>query len=392
MEEYKAHVFFKDIVFKRTTTKSFHDMSCKTKKILIHRLQENSQKPAYLHPASDQLWRHEQQYTTGAVNFAVQRVIDMEQRKRGLLSFFCSPSPVFQPRIHFHLLVLDLACIPEDKDGKKKIVCPLAYQTVVMARKAITYLHVRQIGRQETPTLKRNAFPLITGSDLIKTLFDSYKQSLVYGQFGSGRDPTANCILRNSYDREQHLRMLVDTWQSLDNTALLLALREHFAIAARHAMLLRDEDLRNLNQSDCFFKELTHVQHVGTQKILALVFCLHKGKTNQSGDAQYSVAVRHADVRRCAIGAMAFYFFERWTVRYISFFFLYSDHATRQGLRYSLFAGFCHSRFLETIPTYPALRQCSTRPGWSIKCCMELARSPMNQFPTLLLETRHTKC
>lgn len=84
-------------------------------------------------------------------------------------------------------------------------------------------------------------------------------------------------------------------------------------------MLLRDEDLRNLNQSDCFFKELTDSKHVGTQKILALVFCLHKGKTNQSGDAQYSVAVRHADVRRCAIGAMAFYFFERWTVSSLLF-------------------------------------------------------------------------
>lgn len=113
----------------------------------------------------------------------------------------------------------------------KKIISPLAYQTVVIARKAITYLHVRQIGRQETQTLKRNPYPLITGSALIKTLFDSYRQSLVYGQFGSGHDPTANCILRNSYNRDQHLRMLVDTWQSLENPALLLALREHFAIA-----------------------------------------------------------------------------------------------------------------------------------------------------------------
>lgn len=206
-----------------------------------------------------------------------------------------------------------MANVAEDKDGKKKIICPLAYQTVVMARKAVTYLHLRQQGRQETGSLRRNPFPLITGSTVIKTLFETYKQSLVYGQFGTGRDPTANCILRNSYDRNQHLRMLADTWQSIDNPALLLAMREHFAIAARHAMLLRDEDLRNLNQSDCFFQELTDAQHLGIQKINALVFCLHKGKTNQSGDA-YAVAVRHADVRRCAVGAMAFYLLERWTV------------------------------------------------------------------------------
>jgi hypothetical protein len=81
VEEYKVHVFFKDVVFRRTTTKSFHDMSCKTKKILIHRLQENSLQPAYLQSASDQLWRHEQENTTGTVNVAVQHVIDMQQRK-----------------------------------------------------------------------------------------------------------------------------------------------------------------------------------------------------------------------------------------------------------------------------------------------------------------------
>ena len=84
-----------------------------------------------------------------------------------------------------------------------------------------------------------------------------------------------------------------------------------FCIVARHAMLLRDKDLWNLNQSHCFFQELTDAQHLGVQKINVLVFCLHKGKTNQSGDAQYAVAVRHADARRCAVRNMCFYFFER---------------------------------------------------------------------------------
>ncbi|KAF9369960.1 hypothetical protein CPC16_004066 [Podila verticillata] len=191
VEEYKVHVFFKDVVFTRTTTKTFHDMSCKTKKVLVDRLKVGSRQPTYLQPASDQHWRNSDQGQTGAEETAanvMQRVVDMEM--------------------------------------------------FVMARKAITYLHVRQISQLKTGSRKRNPFPLITGSAVIKTLFDSYKQTLVYGQFGSGQDPAANCILRNSYDRTQHLRMLADTWQSIDNPAPLLALREHFVITVRHAMLL----------------------------------------------------------------------------------------------------------------------------------------------------------
>ncbi|KAG0036324.1 hypothetical protein BGZ82_004381 [Podila clonocystis] len=118
VEEYKAHVFFKDVVFTRTTTKTFHDMSCKTKKVLVDRLTDGSRQPTYLQPASDQHWRNSDQGQTGTEGTpanVVQRVVDME------------------------MFLLE---VPKDKDGKQKIVCPLAYQTVVMARKAITYLHV----------------------------------------------------------------------------------------------------------------------------------------------------------------------------------------------------------------------------------------------------------
>jgi hypothetical protein len=89
VEEHKAHVFFKDVVFKRTATKSFHDMSCKTKKILVDRIKDPSQQPPYRQPASDQQWRSNQGLTEAdqtTDNALTQRVVDMDRCKKRLAS------------------------------------------------------------------------------------------------------------------------------------------------------------------------------------------------------------------------------------------------------------------------------------------------------------------
>ncbi|KAG0275268.1 hypothetical protein BGZ96_003854, partial [Linnemannia gamsii] len=43
----------------------------------------------------------------------------------------------------------------------------------------------------------------------------------------------------------------------------------------------------------------------GTQAIMAMVFSIHGGNLYQHGYRQEGITVRHHDVRRCCIGAMA---------------------------------------------------------------------------------------
>ncbi|KAK3815118.1 MAG: hypothetical protein J3Q66DRAFT_343861, partial [Benniella sp.] len=75
-------------------------------------------------------------------------------------------------------------------------------------------------------------------------------------------------------------------------------------------MLLRNEDLRHLNFSDCFATIISRKQHRGSQQAVALVFSRDKGKTLQQGEVAFACALRHETVTRCAFSAFAFYMFE----------------------------------------------------------------------------------
>jgi hypothetical protein len=102
------------------------------------------------------------------------------------------------------------------------------------------------------------------------------------------------------------------TWvQEYDNDSTFI--REHFSLAIRHSMLLRDEDLRRLNLADMFGYQLP--RGVGeVQSVTLLTFSMKQGKTNQNHRQEYGCAIRHEDVRRCSIGALAFYLFDRFQV------------------------------------------------------------------------------
>jgi hypothetical protein len=102
-------------------------------------------------------------------------------------------------------------------------------------------------------------------------------------------------------------------------------IREHFSLAVRHSMLLRDEDLRRLNLADMFGYQLP--KGVGeVQTATLLTFSMKQGKTNQNHCQEYGCAIRHYDVRRCSVGALAFYLFDRFQVMksfYFLFFFIF---------------------------------------------------------------------
>ncbi|KAG2214027.1 hypothetical protein INT45_005412 [Circinella minor] len=105
------------------------------------------------------------------------------------------------------------------------------------------------------------------------------------------------------------IRQLIKILKSLSTANSKSGLREMFSISARHHMLLRDQDLRNLNFADCFCTIIPKKQHRGTQQVVGLVFCLDKGKTLKEGEVKFACAIRHENVFRCPVGAFAFLMF-----------------------------------------------------------------------------------
>lgn len=144
----------------------------------------------------------------------------------------------------------------------------------------------------------------------VKTIIKQYGASLVYDQVQTSADRAAHCIIRDSYKIGQFIKILLDLWCSTEK----LHLRERFSIAARHHMLLRDQDLRNLNFSDCFFNIVSGTQHRGAQQAVALIFCLDKGKTLKDGEVKFASAMRHYNLYRCPFSAFAFYMFSKLQV------------------------------------------------------------------------------
>lgn len=163
---------------------------------------------------------------------------------------------------------------------------------------------------------------------LIRKAYREYKQSLVYDEEFKGSTRQGTCAVRDPYTERQFITMLAFTWRQqaplplpdsarvkrrYDTTTRFPHIREHFCITARHHMVLRDEDLRNINLSDCFSVDRTRPVP-GSNRALGLVFCFHRGKTNTDGKKVYAAAFRHKNFLRCPFGAFAFYMLERFQV------------------------------------------------------------------------------
>lgn len=79
-------------------------------------------------------------------------------------------------------------------------------------------------------------------------------------------------------------------------------------------MLLRDEDIRNLNFSDIFDIQ-TRYPAAGSSLASGLV----SGKTNKKGVKLYATAFRHKIFLRCNVATFAFYILERFQTNFIAF-------------------------------------------------------------------------
>ncbi|KAG0276164.1 hypothetical protein BGZ96_003436 [Linnemannia gamsii] len=192
-----------------------------------------------------------------------------------------------------------------------KILVPYGVSRVNQAYSAIIYLWTLQTTRLQ----QKSTVAPIRPSILIDEAIETYKRSLVSGILKAEHmqkdengnnirierdDTTDSYATTNKYSVDEHIKIMLYTWQQLV-TARSAGMREHFTLAVRHAMLLRDEDLRRLNIASCTVDTIQR-RLDGTQAIMTMVFSIHGGKNSQHGYRQEGVAVRHHDVRRCSIG------------------------------------------------------------------------------------------
>ncbi|KAF9081952.1 hypothetical protein BGX27_004694, partial [Mortierella sp. AM989] len=174
-----------------------------------------------------------------------------------------------------------------DKFGRKIIEVPVGSETVECALKALCYLWKRQASSDASlPNPASNPRKDVSLSDTIQ----KYKSNLVFDKPVTGKIRTGTCSTRDPYTEQLFIRMISFTWRSLPIAKLegvrkynaanrFPYMREHLSLVARHHMLLRDEDIRNLNLSDTFTVQTQR----GPVMATGLVFCFSRGETNQTG-------------------------------------------------------------------------------------------------------------
>jgi hypothetical protein len=89
-------------------------------------------------------------------------------------------------------------------------------------------------------------------------------------------------------------------------------LRTRLDVLMGHFYVLRGENRREGELADLAL--LTYPPTEGPTPCQAVVFTISKGKTNKSGKKQFMGALRHKNPLLCSQGAMAQYFFARWSL------------------------------------------------------------------------------
>lgn len=142
-----------------------------------------------------------------------------------------------------------------------------------------------------------------------------YNRKLVVDRSVPTLDRGSFCSLRDGYEIPQFNLMMAQLWRGtypnwyLYNTHM----RDRLSISWRHHLLLRDEDIRNLDVSDCFCEVVDYQLYGTSVPIRGLAICLRGGKV-RADKSEFSLALRHNDFGRCPVGAFAFYMFERFHV------------------------------------------------------------------------------
>lgn len=128
---------------------------------------------------------------------------------------------------------------------------------------------------------------------------------------------------RDYYSLDNMVTALTVLWNGQGQRKDGRSFIEMFCISATHNMLLRDEELHQINFSDCFAVVTTQNRQPGAQQCVALTFKLkNNDRTSDANQKLYVSTLRHYDVTRCTFSAFAFYMFQIWQVRFTLLFFL----------------------------------------------------------------------
>ncbi|KAE8262475.1 hypothetical protein A4X09_0g7453, partial [Tilletia walkeri] len=165
----------------------------------------------------------------------------------------------------------------------------------------------------ETQTLQgRNSFPHPRDGALIK----AFTKALRTGRSALAAaklDDAWKHSLRDGYDPDEHNK--ISKWylgQAVADAQGSWA-RARFDFLMQHAIMGRSEDLRNAKLSSLYL----HSSRPQASK--AVVVSIKHSKTNTEARREFGIAARHKNEDVCPIGAMVFYFFDRFHVKKESF-------------------------------------------------------------------------
>ena len=179
-------------------------------------------------------------------------------------------------------------------DGKPY---PLGESSIDQYIKAIVDLYTTQVSSNQN----HHAHP--RGSAL-----KAWKKSSAYQERDRNRDTQRDRGvggIQDGYTDDE----LVKVCDYFFATGSELDLRDRMTFLFNHMLLLRGEDTRMLELADILTIDF---KDEGPTECPALVLQFDGGKTNKNHANQYVAAIRHKNVRTCAISAMAMYFFMRW--------------------------------------------------------------------------------
>lgn len=91
-------------------------------------------------------------------------------------------------------------------------------------------------------------------------------------------------------------------------------IRNRVIFALERHLLVPCQDLLTLDLADIFMEHFDITHNGSTCKVPGLAICVRSGQQLLSQDSPVVVALRHKDHRSCAVGAVAFYFFDRFQV------------------------------------------------------------------------------
>ena len=202
------------------------------------------------------------------------------------------------------------------------IWAPIGLEAVDMARKALVFLWKRQASGE---ALLPSEEPHPRKDLALMKAIEEYEIKLVFDSANSPHFELRTFSVGDRYTSALFIRMLCYLWREepliqvegkrVDNSSgRYHYMRERLSLLARHHMLLRDEDLRNVTFADIFSLVERKVAS-GSHLALGVVIRLPQRKEYGTGRNQYVTAFRHEDLDRCTVCGFAFYMFERFEVR-----------------------------------------------------------------------------